>query len=351
MANKAVFLDRDNTLIEDPGYLTDPNSIRLLPGVELAVKTFMQAGYLVVVVTNQSGVARGLLTEETLAKIHERLMQVMAGKGARIDEIYYCPFHPDGAVEQYAVESDLRKPKPGMLLQAAEEMDIDLSASWMVGDGPHDVEAGQRAGCRTIRVRKPHGLMPGQADQESVQADFTVRNLVEAARVILRHSGPRHPDIVGRADRTGVQPTTAGAPQPETAAIADQPLAATTSPEYQPQERNMDSHYTPDLDDAPAEAGAESTSGQTNFRSADTIQREILQHVRQMARSEGTEEFSITKLIAGIIQMLALLSIVLVFLKMLRPSENSMAEAQVWATVAVMLQVMALTFFMMQRGR
>ena len=351
MANKAVFLDRDNTLIEDPGYLTDPNSIRLLPGVELAVKTFMQADYLVVVVTNQSGIARGLLTEETLAKIHERLMQIMAGKGARIDEVYYCPFHPDGSIERYAVDSDLRKPKPGMLLQAAEDMDIDLSASWMVGDSPRDVEAGQRAGCQTIRVRKPHEPLPGEADHEDVQADFTVRNLVEAARVILRQSGPRHPNMAGRAGQVDVEPPVdaivqAGQDEPDQLEPADEsvgePLAPPTSLEYQPQERDMDSQHTSNIADAPANASA---------GSSDSVRREILQHVRQMARREEAEEFSITKLIAGIIQMLALLSLVLVFLKLLRPSDNSMAEAQVWATVAVALQVMALTFFMMQRDR
>ena len=364
MANKAVFLDRDNTLIEDPGFLTDPDSVRLLPGVELAVKTFMQAGYLVVVVTNQSGVARGLLTEETLNKIHDRLLEMMASKGARIDEVYYCPFHPDGSVEEYAVESDLRKPKPGMLVQAAEDMDIDLSESWMVGDRSRDVEAGQRAGCRTIRVRKPHETMPGEADQEGVQADFTVRNLVEAARVILRQGGPRHPRMGGGVERAArgqaaaesqyVDPIYAAEEDvPDDAAddeLIDEPAdeppetpaVTATSPEHQPQERDMDSQYSSDILDTPAQADA---------GSPDSVRREILQHVRQMARQDQAEEFSVTKLIAGIIQMLALLALTLTFVKILRPVDNSMAEAQVWATVAGVLQVMALTFFVMQRGR
>ena len=153
MAGKAVFLDRDNTVIEDPGYISDPQVVKLLPGVELAIKSLAQAGYKVVVVTNQSGVARGLLTEEMLERIHTELRRQLGQHGAHLDGVYYCPFHPEGTVEQYAKDSDLRKPKPGMLLKAAQELDIDVSASWMVGDSARDIEAGQRAGCRTVRVR------------------------------------------------------------------------------------------------------------------------------------------------------------------------------------------------------
>ncbi len=369
MAKKAVFLDRDNTLIEDPGYLTDPDSVRLLPGVELAVKTFMQSGYLVVVVTNQSGVARGLLTEETLIAIHDRLTDIMESKGAHIDAVYYCPFHPDGSVEEYAMESELRKPMPGMLVRAAKELDIDLEASWMVGDSPRDVEAGQRAGCRTIRVRKPHEAMPGEADQEGVQADFTVRNLVEAARVILR-SSPQHPDMTAPAGRAGAAPATArlaetgqdqfdipivvdqcddeatDEPDDESAGQAGQAeqaeQAEATSLEHQSQESDMESQYNSDIADPPTDESAEGS---------DSVRREILQHVRQLARQEQTEDFSVTKLVAGIIQMLALLALALTFMKMLRAGDNALAEAQVWATVAGVMQIMALTFFMMQRGR
>jgi len=344
MDNKAVFIDRDNTLIEDPGYLTDPDSVRLLPGVELAIKTFMRAGYLVIVVTNQSGVARGLLTEETLERIHDRLTQIVADKGARIDAVYYCPFHPDGSIEKYAMESELRKPKPGMLLKAAEDMDIDLSASWMVGDSPRDIEAGQRAGCRTIRVRKRHETMPGDVEDEDVQADFTVRNLVEAARVILRQSGPQHPTMADRTERADRDLIVAESEDADVGEEYESPAvtASANPPEFQPQECDMDSRYTEDIDDLSREAPA---------GSPDRVRREILQHVRQIARRDEAEEFSITKLLAGIIQMLALLALALVFYRMLRPSEGSMVEAQIWATVAVALQVMALTFFVMQRDR
>jgi D-glycero-D-manno-heptose 1,7-bisphosphate phosphatase len=185
MANRAVFLDRDQTIIEDPGYISDPAAVKLLPGVDLAIKSLRQGGYLTVVVTNQSGIARGLLTEEALEKIHGEMRRQLAAGGAHLDAVYYCPFHPEGTVEPYAVDSDLRKPSPGMLLKAAGDLDIDLSASWMVGDGARDIEAGQRAGCRTIRVRAAAPAVSAEAEDENVQSDFTVRNLLEAAKLIL----------------------------------------------------------------------------------------------------------------------------------------------------------------------
>ncbi len=188
MSHRAVFLDRDHTIIEDPGYINDPSKVHLLPGVGTALKMLAGAGYTLVVVTNQSGIARGLLTEETLAKIHDELQRQLTEHGVKLDAFYYCPFHPQGVVERYTMDSDCRKPKPGMLLRAAAEMGIDLARSWMVGDSPRDIEAGQRAGCRTIRLRLAEGDEPqiGEASDEDVQADFTVRNLVEAAKIIVR---------------------------------------------------------------------------------------------------------------------------------------------------------------------
>ena len=186
MSNKAVFVDRDRTLIDDPGYLSDPAAVKLLPGVDSALRMLSAAGYKIVVVTNQSGIARGLLTEETLGRIHAELRRQLGQSGIHLDGIYYCPFHPEGVIEKYTTESDLRKPQPGMLLRAAKELDIDLSESWMVGDSVRDVEAGQRAGCKTIRLRTSGPQLPGEETDEDVQADFTVRNMVDAARIVLR---------------------------------------------------------------------------------------------------------------------------------------------------------------------
>ena len=117
MPDKAIFLDRDDTLIEDPGYINDAAQVRLVRGVAAALVELKALDYRLVVVSNQSGVARGIVTEQVLGEIHDRLKQLLAEKGAYLDQIYYCPYHPEGAVAKYRKESDWRKPKPGMLLR------------------------------------------------------------------------------------------------------------------------------------------------------------------------------------------------------------------------------------------
>jgi len=201
MPTKAVFFDRDHTLIEDPGYLRDADAVRLMPGAADAVRTLRQAGYRIVVVTNQSGVARGFLDEPTLAAIHERVKQLFADQGAQIDAIYYCPYldGPDAVVERYRRDSELRKPRPGMFLLAAKEHDVDLAASWAIGDSPRDAEAGKAAGCRTIHIARDPALA------RTTSADFTVRTLAEAADCILNHrsnsSAPTPPPTSARSER------------------------------------------------------------------------------------------------------------------------------------------------------
>lgn len=143
MKQAAIFLDRDNTLIEDPGYLADPNQVKLLPGVTQAIKRWNESGYQVVVVTNQSGLARGLITEKQLNDIHDRLESLLEAEDAKVDAIYYCPYleGPEAIVRKFKRDSKLRKPKPGMLIKAAEELGLDLDYSWMVGDAaePHTI--------------------------------------------------------------------------------------------------------------------------------------------------------------------------------------------------------------------
>ncbi len=177
----AVFLDRDGTLVDDPGYLRDPGQVRLLPGAGQAVAALRRAGLKVVVVTNQSGVARGLLDEACLAAIHDRMRRLLAEHGAQLDGLYYCPYHPDGVVQAYRRESDWRKPGCGMLVAAARDLGLDLGASWMIGDSPRDVEAGRRAGCRTILL--------GSAGQDGRGADLVAADLREAAGRLLEACG------------------------------------------------------------------------------------------------------------------------------------------------------------------
>ncbi|MHC4511816.1 MAG: D-glycero-alpha-D-manno-heptose-1,7-bisphosphate 7-phosphatase [Planctomycetota bacterium] len=168
MSDKAIFLDRDDTLIEDPGYINTPEQVKLLDGVPEALVELKALGYKLVVATNQSAVARGIVTEKVLDEIHDRLKQLLARKKAFLDRIYYCPYHPDGVVPQYRKESNSRKPNPGMLQKAAEEMDLDLSQSWCIGNSNRDVEAGRRAGCRTILIDTPSHQKPSGASLSRV---------------------------------------------------------------------------------------------------------------------------------------------------------------------------------------
>ncbi len=153
---KAVFLDRDGTINQYVGFLRDINEFELLPGVSEAIRAINQKGYLAIVVTNQPVVARGEVTIEQLKSIHNKMETLLGKEGAYLDAVYFCPHHPhkgyEGEVQELKVECDCRKPKPGMLLRAKEDYNIDLGKSWMVGDGENDIIAGQAAGCHTALI-------------------------------------------------------------------------------------------------------------------------------------------------------------------------------------------------------
>ena len=178
--NRAVFLDRDGTIIEDMEFSTDPARLRPYPGTAFVLRQLQDAGYLLILVTNQSGVARGRFTEAELQAFHEHLVRTFDEMGVRFAGVCYCPHYEEGKVEPYAVACDCRKPEPGMLLRAAQEHRIDPSRSWMIGDRPADVGAGQAAGCRTIRV-----LTGGKPEPGDPEPDYTVKDLAAAAEVIL----------------------------------------------------------------------------------------------------------------------------------------------------------------------
>ncbi len=148
----AVFLDKDGTLVEDVPYNVDPALVRLTPGAAEGLRRLHRLGYMLVVVSNQSGVARGYFPEAALGGVQARLRELLAEAGAALDGFYYCPHLPDGLVPEYAVACDCRKPGTGLLRRAAEEHELDLGASWLIGDILDDVEAGRRAGCRTILI-------------------------------------------------------------------------------------------------------------------------------------------------------------------------------------------------------
>lgn len=150
--SKAVFWDKDGTLIPDIPYNVDPVKITLYPDVGDSLRRLTLAGYKLIIISNQSGVAKGLFTEAELIGVWERLTQLLVPFGAEPDGFYYCPHDPTGVVPPYTEPCNCRKPSPGLLIKAASDYQIDLSQSWMVGDILNDVEAGNRAGCRTILI-------------------------------------------------------------------------------------------------------------------------------------------------------------------------------------------------------
>lgn len=176
---KAVFLDRDGTLNRYVGFLRDIDDLELLPGVAEAVRAINQSGYLAVAATNQPVIARGEVTMPQLEEIHNKLETLLGAEGAYLDAIYYCPHHPHkgyaGEIPELKIECDCRKPKPGMLLKAARDLNIDLSRSWMVGDGAADIQAGKAAGCRTALI----------GDEDDVGQDTTVASLKEFIQKVL----------------------------------------------------------------------------------------------------------------------------------------------------------------------
>lgn len=181
MGVPGVFLDRDDTIIRDVPYLNDPGLIEILPGAAEAVRRLNERKLPVIIITNQSGIARGLLDEKILATIHERLIALLHEQGAMIDAVYYCPHHPEGMVDAYRQACDCRKPSPGMLLKAAQDFGLDLPRCYLVGDKAIDIETIHRVGGKGILIRS--------TVDPTVPADHTAPDLREAAGWIIRDAG------------------------------------------------------------------------------------------------------------------------------------------------------------------
>jgi len=155
---KACFLDRDGVLIEEAHYIKDPDHVKIIPGAYAALKKLKAMGFLCIVISNQSGVARGYFKEEDIRAIEERIDESLSAGDLKIDAYYNCPHHPEGTVHEYKKDCDCRKPGPGMILKAAAEHDIDLKSSFMIGDKFSDLKAAKNAGCPSqILVRTGHG--------------------------------------------------------------------------------------------------------------------------------------------------------------------------------------------------
>ena len=310
-------MDRDDTLIEDPGYINHPDQVKLLKGTAESLIKLKSMGYKLIVVSNQSGVARGIVTEKTLGQIHDRLEQLLAERGASLDGIYYCPFHPEGTIAKYRKSSDMRKPKPGMLLAAADEMDIDLAESWMIGNSLDDIKAGARAGCKTILISrssyykqiKPGGTVP----------DHKCVNMREAVNVIKKHL---------RSSNHLPKPTAA---------------PVTSTPEMKLKNAVKATQAEEKHEDTPEE---NHISGNTTHH----LLNSILEQMKNTQRTDMFVDFSIMRMLAGIVQMIVLLCLLISVWFLMSPARQN-DQVLISLGFAMVLQMMALTFYIMQRRK
>ena len=185
MMQKAIFLDRDGTINHDPGYIKDPSIVKILPGVAEGIKRLKNDfGFKMLVVSNQAGVSKGLMTLEDVENVNRRVNELLMEEGAEIDAFYYCPFHPEIDSQEKA---KCRKPSPFMIVQAAEDFEVDLSLSYMIGDKASDVEAGINAGVKTV-------LMESSSTAQEISAlhnlgkkpNFTAANFLEACDFVIK---------------------------------------------------------------------------------------------------------------------------------------------------------------------
>lgn len=181
MGERAVFLDRDGTLVHPRHYPSRPEELCLYAGIEAELQRLQSAGFRLIVITNQGGLAHGYFTVADLDRMHAHLSEEFARLGVRLDGIYHCPHHPDGSIAELAIACNCRKPQPGMLLRGATDFDVDLQRSWFVGDILDDVEAGKRAGCGTILVDIGTESLPTAPIREP---HFVARDTVHALRII-----------------------------------------------------------------------------------------------------------------------------------------------------------------------
>ena len=303
MKRPAIFFDRDNTLIISSGYLGDPAQVELVPGAAEAVARAKRLGYVVIAFSNQSGVARGMFTEDDVRAVNKRLDELLreADPDAIIDRHDFCPFHPEAVLDEYRRDSDLRKPRPGMIHLAAQEMGLDLGRSWVIGDAPRDVEAGIAAGCRTILFNDP--ALPASPASEAdirVEPDRRVTSLNEAIDYVASVSEPVH-------QRVRASPVASHA--------ADEPRRGPALP-------------------APT-------------RETERLERlaeQILLELRRR-KDEPTSDFSVPRLLAGMMQVVA---IAIAFMSYLN---RGTPDFQALMLLAIFLEALTIALLIMGRMR
>ena len=178
MGNKAVFIDRDGTINVNIEYLDDPNNFKMYPGVAKGIKLLKKNGFKIIVITNQSGIARGYFSKETLEKIHKKMENELSKKGAKVDAIYYCPHHPDD-------NCDCRKPETGLFKKAFKDFNIDSFKSYLIGDRMLDIEAGYKMGLKTVLVPEDKEKVEKEMRESNIKPNYICENFYSGVRYIL----------------------------------------------------------------------------------------------------------------------------------------------------------------------
>lgn len=348
MKRPAVFFDRDNTLIVSDGYLGDPARVELMDGAAAAIARVRELGFATVIVSNQSGVGRGMFDEDAVHAVNARLDELLAEQNphAVIDRHEFCPHHPEATVERYREDSDRRKPKAGMILHAAEALALDLSRSWLIGDAPRDIEAGKAAGCRTI-LFTPEGIAasPAASGSSDVQPDHTVTSLKEAIDYIAQHPATRdNEDDGGSAGESQTRDESMSIPhhphlppRVESAARVDDPETIDPLPHtaHAP-------HAAPQPEPPPPERPPLRTDRDARLV---VLAEQILDELKRR-HDEPAQDFSVSKMLAGIAQVMTLA--VLFFAYLNRDNPVSLINTLMFALT---MQTMTIALLIMSRGR
>ena len=391
MKRPAIFFDRDNTLIASDGYLGDPSKVVVIEGAAATISRLRKLGFLIVVVSNQSGVGRGLFDENAVHSVNARMDEILQSENstAIIDRHEFCPFHPQAAVEKYRIDSALRKPKPGMFFSAAQALDIDLARSWMIGDAARDIQAAKSAACSAILFRDPKLPTSPDADSGSTfPPDFVVTKLSDAGEIIARHlsagrsaadpliarqfatvrtainnessvtsprqqqstatsqttstiAAPRKVESLAAIKPVSVEIPVAAVPKTILQTKANSPPAAASAVEPKVQAQSKP--------EQPAEIIVPYESA-PHFPQSNASQEQLLEQILvELRRSNDVrgDDFSVSKLLAGILQVIVLSILFLGYVQ----GRGNVAWLQVYMTVALTFQVMTIALLIMTRQK
>lgn len=378
MSRPAVFFDRDNTLIVNSEYLGDPRQVELIPGAPEAVARARGLGFAIVVVSNQSGVARGMFTENDVRAVNARMDAVLVEVDPRaiVDRHEFSPHHPQAKVAAYAIDSDRRKPKPGMLIDAAKAMDLDLRRSWLIGDAPRDIAAGHAAGCRTILLRETFRTASSATEEKSsVEPDYVASSLLDAVDFIEMNLEPgvaAKPALITPAPATttsgaatfAAEPIAANAEPPEMNRLARERAAATQIASAFAAEPKVHAtthvHATPapparPLPEPPAAPHVTPLSTPTDWVSKEAAPRDghradresamLLERIVEELRraNDPPQDFSVARMLGGIVQGFALAAFFGAILYRDAPAFTPFIAA------AIFLQLLVSSLFLMAR--